>query len=299
MAPAPADSLGQPLFPGIRLTGYAAEVGPPPAPRPRRTIDMPAEIITELTPVDYAAVARKIMRGRDPAVGEVLSVVRMLPADGQPMIDTRTVNGPCRPRLAHPPSHVVLPPEIFTVRWRGTTLRFAWIHSHEKARYPVGGILFLPMPSSVMFHLVTFNVGRLNDSNCTNVHHAEMLAVLWINQQPTAWQARLGGIGIWNFSRDDPGIGYSPCNACCVSLAQFLTALRPVAHGLPLGATITWRTLYKGNQGCGHPTDAANLQKLKDSGWRLRGPGPAAPGTNGPGLAPSRGFRTISVRRVP
>lgn len=273
-----ADSLGQPLFPGVpppgrttRAAGPVAEIGAPPAAGPR-VVSMPPQIVIELTPTDYAGAARKIMRRRNRNVGVVLSVVRMLPADGQPMIDTGTTDGPRRPRLAHPPAHVVRPAEIFTVEWKRMPLRYVWILSNEKAVYPVGGVLFLPAGNSLMFHLATFNVGALDTSRCTNVHHAEMQAVRWVDEQPAAWRARLGGIGIWNLSRR-AGLGYSPCNACCADLAQFLAALRPLAHGLPLGASITWLTIYDRNPACGHPTDAAGLRRLAASGWRLSGPG--------------------------
>ena len=77
---------------------------------------------------------------------------------------------------------------------------------------------------------------------------------------------------MWNLSRR-AGLGYSPCSACCADLAQFLAALRLVAHGLPLGAWITWLTTYDRNLACGHPTDAAALRRLAACGWRLSGPG--------------------------
>jgi hypothetical protein len=233
-----------------------------------QVIDMPPEVIVEPQPADYAGAARKILRGRNPNVGVVLSVVRMLPGDGQPMIDTGTVTGPRRPRLAHPPAHVVRPAEVFTVRWKRITMRYVWILSHPKAGFAAGGVLFLPDPNQVMFHLVTFNVGALDYSNCTNVHHAEMQAVGWVNEQPPAWRARLGGIRISNLSRR-AGLGYSPCNACCADLAQFLAAL---GHRLPFGAWIAWLTTYDRNPACGHPTDAANLRRLEASGWRLLPP---------------------------
>ena len=277
-----ADSLGQPLFSGVGPGGTdrpaarpsraagAAEITALPVAGPR-VIDMPPAVIVEPRPADYAGAAGKILRGRNPNVGVVLSVVRMLPGDGQPMIDTGTVAGPWRPRLAHPPAHVAPPAEVFTVQWKRMTLRYVWILSNAKSVYPVGGVLFLPAANEVMFHLVTFNVGALDDSRCTNVHHAEMQAVRWVDEQPP-WRARLGGVGISNLCRR-AGLGYSPCNACCADLARFLAALRPVAHGLPLGASITWLTTYDRNPACGHPTDTANLRRLTASGWRLSGPG--------------------------
>jgi hypothetical protein len=46
-----------------------------------------------------------------------------------------------------------------------------------------------------------------------------------------------------------------------------------VAHGPPLGASITWLTTYDRNPACGHPTDGASLRRLAASGWQLSGPG--------------------------
>jgi hypothetical protein len=77
---------------------------------------------------------------------------------------------------------------------------------------------------------------------------------------------------MWNLSRR-AGLGYSPCSACCADLAQFLAALRLVAHGLPLGAWITWLTTYDRNPAFGHPTDAVALRRLAACGRRLSGPG--------------------------
>jgi hypothetical protein len=278
------DCLGQPHFPGIRPSrigrsanrpsrpmGGATEISAFPAARPQ-IIDMPPMDITEPQPADYAAAARKIMRRRDPKIGVVLSVARMLPADGRPMVETRTSPSTGRQRLTHPPAHVVLPAEVYIVHWKHLTLRYVWILSNEKSGYPVGGILFLPGPDEVMSHLVTFNVGALDSSRCTNVHHAEMQIERWVDEQPRPWRARLGGIGIYNLSRR-AGLGYSPCRACCADLARFLQALRPAAGGLPLGAAMSWLTIYDRNPACGHPTDAASLRQLAAGGWRLSGPG--------------------------
>lgn len=256
-----ADILGQPRFP---MTGCW-----PAGPAGARFIDMPPVIITEFQVTDYAGAARKVMHGRDGKVGVVLSVVRMLPADGRPLVESGTAAGPRRPVLARPPAYVVQPPEVFTVSWRGTDLRYVWVLSNERAKYPVGGILFLPSGAGVLLHVVTFNVGDLDDGRrCTNAHHAEMQAVRWIDEQPLSWRARLGGIGIWNLSRRS-GLGYSPCRPCCADLARFLGALPSHAPA----ASITWRTTYGRNAACGHPTDTASLRRLAASGWQLSGPG--------------------------
>lgn len=112
---------------------------------------------------------------------------------------------------------------------------------------------------------MTFNVGALDTGPCTNVHHAEMQAVRWIEEQPKPWRARLGGIAIWNLSISK-ALGYSPCNYCCVDLARFLTDLRALQPA-PYPASIIWLTLYTGRLDCGMPTDPTNIRRLKSSGW--------------------------------
>jgi hypothetical protein len=72
-------------------------------------------------PGDYADTARQILRQsrprrkRDRAEGIVLSVMQLVPAEGKPMIDTRT-EGTWRPRLTNPPAHVVLPAEVYEIK---------------------------------------------------------------------------------------------------------------------------------------------------------------------------------------
>jgi hypothetical protein len=171
-----------------------------------------------------------------------------------------------------------MPPEVYEIEWkpkRGRPLKiqFIWILSNEKSVFPVGGILFLsthglPINS---FYLVTFNVGALDDKTCTNVHHAEMQATRFIEEQPQTWRERVGTIDIWNLSRKT-GLGYSPCNPCCVDLARFLRDLRAL-RGLWRRASITWLTRYDRNKPCGHPTDIANLREMASAGWQLNGPG--------------------------
>jgi hypothetical protein len=279
-------ALGQPPF---ALGGPAAAARPPlreypafeaawPGAGPRSgrpapvVIDEPALLITEPRPADYAAAARRILRRTASRVGVVLTVIRVLPADGQAMIDTRTAPGRRRPQLISPPAHVVRPAEVYEVPGPGLTFRYVWILSNARSVFPVGGILFLPAAAGTMFHLVTFNVGALDDGVCTNVHHAEMQAVRWIEEQPRPWQARIGGIAAWNLSRR-AGLGYSMCTACCADLARFLTALRAGRPAPAIRASFTWLTRYDKNHRCGHPTDAAGLRRMAASGWLLSGPG--------------------------
>ena len=231
-------------------------------------------IIIEPQPGDYADVARRILRKHKSKQGIVLSVVQLIPADGKAMIDTRTESGRWRPRLKNPPAHVVMPAEVYEIKWKRWKLQYVWILSNEKAVFPVGGVLFLPWENGIIFHLVTFNVGAL-EYRCTNAHHAETQAVRWIEEQPRPWRSRVGAIAIWNLSRKT-GLGYSPCNYCCVDLARFLTDLRALpaaSQARAVRASITWLTLYDKNKACGHPTDTANLQRLVDSGWKCQGPG--------------------------
>jgi hypothetical protein len=235
----------------------------------------PALVIIEPRPSDYADAARRILRRTSSRVGVVLSVIRLLPADGQAMLDTRTAPGRWRPHLISPPAHVVLPADVYEVPGPGVTFRYVWILANARSVFPVGGILFLPAPASTMFHLVTFNVGALDDGLCTNVHHAEMQAVRWIGEQPRPWQARIGGIAAWNLSRR-PGLGYGMCSACCADLARFLAglkALRPRRPAPAIRASFTWLTRYDKNRRCGHPTDSAGLRRMAASGWLLSGPG--------------------------
>jgi hypothetical protein len=229
---------------------------------------------------DYVDLAREILRKRlDRKQGIVLSLVQVSSGDTADLIDRRTEKGKSgRPVLVNPPAHVVMPPEVYEIEWkpkRGKPqkIQFVWILSNEKSAFPVGGILFMStvgLPINT-FYLVTFNVGALDDKRCTNVHHAEMQATRFINEQPKAWRERVGTIDIWNLSRKT-GLGYSPCNPCCVDLARFLRDLRAL-RGLWRRASITWLTLYDRNKPCGHPTDIANLREMARAGWQLKGPG--------------------------
>jgi hypothetical protein len=215
-------------------------------------------------PHDYADVVREILRKRKKrSLGIVLSVVELSSADGKEIIDTQTERVKFRRRLKHPPAHVVLPADVFEIEWKKIKLQYVWILSNWKSTFPVGGVLFLPSKGSVTLYLVTFNVGALDDG-CTNIHHAEMQAVQWIEEQQAGWVSRVGDINIWNLSTKS-GLGYSPCNYCCEDLVKFLTNLRLLQNNRR--ASITWLTLYDKNKACGHPTNTANLMKMQASGW--------------------------------
>lgn len=228
---------------------------------------------------DFVDLAREILRKRlDRKQGVVLSIVHMSSSgDTEDLIDRRTEKGKSgRQVLKNPPAHLVMPPEVYEIEWkpkRGKPqkIQFVWVLSNEKSAFPVGGILFLTTVQINSFYLATFNVGALDAKICTNIHHAEMQATRFIVEQPKTWRERVGTIDIWNLSRKT-GLGYSPCNPCCVDLARFLTDLRAL-RGLLRRASITWLTLYDRNKPCGHPTDAANLREMARVGWQLNGPG--------------------------
>jgi hypothetical protein len=284
----------KPLLQGIQKKGWYLQFVGRSIPRPpfsfcemRRPAAPTRTLgIIDPQPSDYADMARKILRKRKQSVGIVLSVVQLISVDGKVLIDTRT-EGTMRPRLKNPPRHVVMPAEVYEITWKRKKLRYVWIMSNPKSTFPVGGVLFLPPEHSAVFYMVTFNTGALDDGVCTNVHHAEMQAVSWIEAQPRPWQARIGAIAIWNLSRKT-GLGYSPCNACCVDLAQFLTNLQAQRSATPVRASITWLTLYNKNKACGHPTDSANLRRLHASGWK----------PNGPGWSPAQQLPSTNASRV-
>jgi pimeloyl-ACP methyl ester carboxylesterase len=229
--------------------------------------------VQRVPPETFVCVARSIMEHMAPYRGVVLSVVRLSARDGRPLIDPSTEPSPTslRRRLTNPPRHLSSP-EIHEVRSpRHGLFRYVWILSNERASFPVGGMLFVPAAGHPDAHLVTFNVGQLETrsrARCGNAHHAEMQFERWVREQPAAWRARLGTIHIGNYSRRTTMRGYSPCNPCCADLANLLTALRS-SSGQVIDAEISWCTPYRGNRICGHPTDAANLQRLRASGWRL------------------------------
>jgi hypothetical protein len=248
---------------------------------------MPTAIEPVPTLAVYADLARKIIRKRGKGnLGIVLSMVLVSSGDTEDLIDRRTEKGKDgHLYLKNPPAHVVMPPRVYEIEWkpgrgkRPQKIHYVWILSNEKSAFPVGGILFLSSPGGInSFLLATFNTGSLEDSTCTNAHHAEMHATGvfpdrkgFIDAQPKTWRERVGTIHIVNLSLKK-GLGYSPCNFCCEDLALFLTELRAL-RGLWRCASITWLTLYNKNKACGHPTDIANLRKLASAGWELKGPG--------------------------
>jgi pimeloyl-ACP methyl ester carboxylesterase len=229
---------------------------------------------------DFVAMAKVTLKAAPPYRGVVLSVVR-LAGDGQ-LIDTTTEASRTSPRrrLKHPPRHLSSPEifEVWSPRLR-RTFRYVWILSNEQATHPVGGMLVLPASWERDVHLVTFNVGNLDDryqNRCRNAHHAEMQLIRWVEEQPASWRARLRTVHVANRSRSTGVRGYSPCNACCADLVRFLAALKALS-GRPVDARISWLELYTKGGICGHPTDRANLDRLRAGGWQLDGPLPAPP----------------------
>jgi pimeloyl-ACP methyl ester carboxylesterase len=243
---------------------------------------------------DFVAMAKVILKAAPASRGIVLSVVR-LAGEGGPLIDTTVEASRTSPRrrLKNPPRHLSSP-EIFEV-WSPRlqrTFRYVWILSNEQATHPVGGMLFLPASWERHVHLVTFNVGNLDARSrrqCRNAHHAELQLVRWVEEQPATWRARLRAVVVANRSRSARVRGYSPCNACCADLIHFLVNLRALT-GRPVDAAISWLEPYTKGGICGHPTDRANLDRLRAAGWQLDGPLPAsAPSRPGPMLAPPLG----------
>lgn len=222
---------------------------------------------------DFVAMATDLLKNAPSSRGVVLSVVRLGGDAGTPLIDTTTERSQTsrRQQLKNPPRHVSRPPEIFEIcsqRLR-RTFRYVWILSNERATHPVGGMLFLPAAGERDVHLVTLNVGNLDDRVCRNSHHAEMQLVRWVMEQPATWRARLRTVHIANRSRSARIKGYSPCAACCSDLARFLLHLKALSGGRPIDARISWRQPYTRNKACGHPTDKASLYRLRRSGWEL------------------------------
>ena len=238
---------------------------------------------------DFVNIARAILHSRPERVGVVLSIVRISSRDSADLVDRRTHKGRAtRQVLDNPPVHLATP-EVYEIEWRPKPGRvrkiyFVWTLSNQRSTFPVGGILFLTTGQIKGLYLATFNVGALDDKNCTNVHHSEMQATRFIMEQAQAWRKRIDTIDIWNLSRKR-GIGYSPCNACCVDLAAFLTRMRTL--GGPLRrASMTWLTLYDRNKLCGHPTDPNSLTKMARAGWLLTGPGKPVRNAVAAGRAP-------------
>lgn len=249
---------------------------------------------------DFVAMAKRILQKAPRSRGIVLSVVRLATDDCMPLIDTTTEPSrtSSRRRLKNPPNHLSSP-EIFQVQSPrlGRAFQYVWMLSNEQATHPVGGMLFLPESGKTDVYLVTFNVGNLDDARCRNAHHAEMQLVRWVGEQPPRWRARIRILHIANRSRSASIRGYSPCNACCSDLAIFLDSLKALSPGRRIDARISWLEPYTKGRICGHPTDAANLARLRASGWQLDdGRSPAAPPPQPP---PSVFVATSAGRSLP
>jgi pimeloyl-ACP methyl ester carboxylesterase len=232
-----------------------------------------------IQPDDFAAMARLILSGRPPGIGDVLSITRLMAGDGGALINAETKQVGTKLMLKNPPKHIPRP-EVFSVRSpRHGLFQYVWISS---TKAPVGGILFLPKaPRPHELHqtyLVTFNPERLDKrfkERCWNAHHAEMQLVEWIGKQD--WQTRLGTVLIWNRSRTS-GRGYSPCTSCCGDLANFLARLKEkqseTGRPFTVEAGMSWLTLYTYAGMCPHhPTTPVSLRLMHSKGWKLGGPG--------------------------
>jgi hypothetical protein len=150
------------------------------------------------------------------------------------------------------------------------TFRYVWIQSNEQSSFQSGGMAFLPPQGSSELHLVTFNVGPLDDgyrSRCRNAHHAEVQFIRFIEAQPARWRSQIARLHLANRSRQGPNLGYSPCTACCADLAQFMQGLNALRSPRTVDAGMSWERLYDKGSACGHPTDQACVRKLRDSGW--------------------------------
>jgi hypothetical protein len=214
--------------------------------------------------------------------GVVLSIVRLEAASGGPLVDTRTEpsTNPIRRRLINPPAHISSRDVLEVDSPRSGRLRYILIQSNEgEAGYPVGGFLFLPTGVERHLWLATFNVGPMDSryaAACKNGHHAEIQLTRFVQRQSAAWQRRLQDIRIVNRSRTERIPGYSPCNACCDDLAQFLLTLKSVHGSDRIDASFSWQVRYTGGEICGHPTDSRGIAMLRRAGWTLPSPLPAA-----------------------
>ncbi|HTF12379.1 MAG TPA: hypothetical protein VK659_29835 [Asanoa sp.] len=228
-------------------------------------------------PDDLLAMARTILRNDLPSRGIVLSVSRLLGETGRPLLDTTTepTGHGGGVRLKNPPRHLSSR-EVFEVESpRHGTFRYVWMLSNEQSTFPVGGVVFLPRGGESLLHVVTFNVGQLDNRRCTNAHHAETQLTRWIREQPASWRAQIRTVLISNRSRQRGPRGYSPCKPCCTDLALFLTELKSLAGAGGVNAGITWLEVYNTGGSCRHDTEPADLGRLTASGWMLGGPRPA------------------------
>jgi hypothetical protein len=243
----------------------------------------------------FVVAARAILdRARTPSErGVVLCVAHLSPTDGQPLLDPTTERSRTSPtgvQLKNPLNHLLGRDVQSITLADGSGYRYVWIQPNVPPVSPplTGGMAFLPDLGSPVFTLVTFNVVGLDGDyrrGCVNGHHAEMQVVGFVNAQRIPWQMRLRRLELHNRSRRGLGLGYSACNACLHDLASFLVALNSITRRDPVKASISWERLYDKNRRCGHPTDAANIDRLVAAGWdQPMGPRPA--GTRWPAAAP-------------
>jgi UDP-2,3-diacylglucosamine pyrophosphatase LpxH len=228
---------------------------------------------------DYFAITRPLLARYDEDRGKVMCHARLMSSDGLPLIDTTTEPGvqPGHIRLKNPPNHL-LSPDVYAIDDKTYGLfHYVLISPNGPMAPPVlGGFLFLPQPGLLSLHLVTFNVARLDVSDrtqCGNAHHAEQQVTRWISEQSPRWRNRVQCLTLTNNSRK-ADFAYSPCNACCHDLANFLDGMNRLRSPSKLAAALSWNDLYNKAAICGHPTDKTGITLLKDSGWKLQGPVP-------------------------
>jgi hypothetical protein len=257
-----------PGAPDGRQYGLLVPGAVPGAPDGRqREVVAPAE-----PPASHLAAARRILARAPSWRGEVLCIARLRSKDGQPLLDPTTEQTAAGEQLRNPPNHLSSA-RVQCVEVDGQTLRFVWIN--PTGEFP-GGVIFLPAADVPTLTIATWNVARMDADfrrSCGNEHHAEMQLAGFIERQPVQWRMRIKRVALHNRSRGRTHPGYSPCNACCHDLALFLTGLARLSGGTE--GMLTWKELYDGRPMCGHPTDAANIVRLREAGWLVHGPLPA------------------------
>lgn len=291
------DTFGHPL-----QVRFIAE----PALLPPQIAGAPSPAMLQAN-ADYIKIAQRLLEPYDEERGKVMCHARMIASDRMPLVDTTTEPSTQRGRvrLKYPPNHLV-GPDVYAVDDPGYGLfQYVLIAPNGPMAPPlIGGFLFLPRPGFPSLHLVTFNVARLDVSDrtqCGNSHHAEQQVTRWIMEQSPRWRGRVDCITLTNKSRKGD-FAYSPCNACCHDLANFLAGLNPPRSGSRVSAALAWEHVYNKAAICGHPTDKNGIKLLKDSGWKLQGPMPrgvddaegrtAHPGDT-PCLAPERELTVV------
>jgi hypothetical protein len=238
-----------------------------PSPQPAPAIAGKSKALTS----DYVAMAKWILRRHKRSRGVVLSVTRLAAYDGSELVKRETESSPGSKhgKLKNPPKHLSSW-DVQAVELRGyESFRYVWMQSNGQTGVP-GGMLFLPAPGEREITVVTLNTLRLDDDfqrSCDNDHHAEMQLVRWITEQPRSERKKIGTIRVSNRSRRGPGRGPSPCNSCCVDLAEFLKSLNALVAPRRIDASISWEMLYTGRKDCEHPTNNLNIRRLRDAGW--------------------------------